>query len=228
MKLVCKYRTVLVTIMTWDSCVAEATVGNFRRASIHKNKLTRPPEAASWVVTGSSVPCSFYHFPFPDPDVSFAATRPSVATPASSSLFLFSLWFEACLATPPFYILFTSLRQTKYHPPLFIKVTTSNVVAILQILLMLKNAEHMAFLVFSEEPSPEDSKRKQGRKRNETRKASLASYSSHTYTLWSAPVLLVLTAWCFRTSLWLQLDAYSLNQAYGFHSGSKELPSRIP
>ena len=134
MKLVCKYRTVLVTIMTWDSCVAEAAVGNFRRASIHKNKLTRPPEAASWVVTGSSVPCSFYHFPFPDPDISFAATRPSVATPASSSLFLFSLWFEAHLATPPFYILFTSLRQTKYHPPLFIKVTASNVVAILQIL----------------------------------------------------------------------------------------------
>lgn len=60
-----------------------------------------------------------------------------------------------------------------------------------QSLRSCKNAKDMAFLVFSEEPSPEDSKVKQGRKRNETKKTSLGSYSSHTYTLWSAPVFLV-------------------------------------
>lgn len=120
-----------------------------------------PPEAVSLVTTGLPVSQSILCLPFSDPDVSFVRTWPRCC----HTCVILTVPLLSAIQTIPCYSsflhphLFTSLTQTKYHPPLFIKVAKG--ARLLRSFRSYKNTECMALVIFSEEPSPEDSETNQ-------------------------------------------------------------------
>lgn len=126
-------------------------------ASIPLNWFQRPPEAVSQGIPSILVPHGIYHFPFPDPDVSFAGTWPRCCHTyiILTIPFLSVIQNMSCYSSILHLNLFTSSRQSKYHQPLFIKVAMTAMLS--RSLRSYKNTKDVALLVFSEEPSPEDS-----------------------------------------------------------------------
>lgn len=102
-KLVRRYRSVVITMIKGNSSVSEAILGNFCKAGILLKWFKMPPEAGSQLITGYPMTSIIFFFLIlmlafweSDQDVNHIYIILTIP---------FSLWFKTCLAIPPSYIL---------------------------------------------------------------------------------------------------------------------------